>query len=121
MLTEKIKAVAALRVRVAELERAIAADLRGELAQLPAQFGFKDTAAFVVALRRAARGQKGRTLTTNGKMRRRARITDTIRSRVRKLAEEGKTGAEIASRLGISIPSVQNIKKALGLVKKRGR
>ena len=29
----------------------------------------------------------------------------------------GKTGAEIASSVGISLPSVQNIKKALGLVK----
>ena len=31
----------------------------------------------------------------------------------------GKTGGEIAKSLGISLPSVQNIKKALGLVKKR--
>ncbi len=111
MLTEKFKAIAALRTRVAELERAIEADLHGELARLPAQFGFKDTASFIVALQRAA----------HGKVRRRARITDTIRSRVRKLAEEGKTGAEIAARLSISIPSVQNIKNALGLVKKRAR
>jgi DNA-binding CsgD family transcriptional regulator len=30
-----------------------------------------------------------------------------------------KTGQEIARALGISLPSVQNIKKALGLVKSR--
>jgi len=121
MLTEKIKTLAALKARVVELERAIAADLNGELAFLPTQFGFKDMATFVVALRRAARGQPSRTLTANGKVRRRAKINDTIRSSVRKLAEEGTTGTEIAERLGISIPSVQNIKKALGLVKTRIR
>ncbi len=35
------------------------------------------------------------------------------------MVEGDKTGAEIAKSLGISLPSVQNIKKALGLVKKR--
>ena len=31
----------------------------------------------------------------------------------------GKTGAAIAKSVGISLPSVQNIKKALGLVQAR--
>lgn len=47
----------------------------------------------------------------------RAQINDEVRSEVRKYAEAGKTGAEIAKLCGISLPSVQNIKKALGLVK----
>ena len=34
-------------------------------------------------------------------------------------APTGKTGGEIAKAIGISLPSVQNIKKELGLVKKR--
>ena len=51
--------------------------------------------------------------------RRRAVITDETRASVKKLVESGKTGGEIAKSLGISLPSVQNIKKALGLVKKR--
>jgi hypothetical protein len=37
----------------------------------------------------------------------------TIRNR------HGRTGAEIAKAVRISLPSVQNIKKALGLVKAR--
>ena len=49
-----------------------------------------------------------------------AKITDQTRSEVKKLVEGGKTGAEIAKALKISLPSVQNIKKALGLVKARG-
>lgn len=56
-----------------------------------------------------------------GKKVRKARtpITDETRAAVKKLVEDGKTGAEIAKELGISAPSVQNVKKALGLVKER--
>jgi predicted transcriptional regulator len=42
-----------------------------------------------------------------------------VKAQVKSLAEEGKTGQEIAKLLGISAPSVQNIKKALGMVKAR--
>jgi hypothetical protein len=49
----------------------------------------------------------------------RAKITDEIKAQVKALAEAGKTGQEIAKALGISAPSVQNIKKAFGLVKAR--
>ncbi len=52
-----------------------------------------------------------------GERRKRAVITDETRAEVKRLVEAGKTGAEIAQALGISLPSVQNIKKALGLVK----
>lgn len=43
-------------------------------------------------------------------------ITAETRAYVKKLIEAGKTGAMIAKDLGISLPSVQNIKKAFGLV-----
>jgi hypothetical protein len=58
----------------------------------------------------AKRGRKRRT---------RAVITDETRAQVKKMVDSGKTGAEIAQTLKISVPSVQNIKKALGLVKER--
>ncbi len=50
---------------------------------------------------------------------RRAVITDDTRAEVKKMVQAGKTGSEIAKAVGISLPSVQNIKKALGLVEKR--
>jgi hypothetical protein len=43
-----------------------------------------------------------------------------MKLRVKELTEAGKTGPEIAAAVGISMPSVQNIKKAFGLVKARG-
>lgn len=56
----------------------------------------------------------------NGK-RTRTTITDEMRQQVIALAKDGKTGAEIAESVGISLPSVANIKKAAGLTKKRGK
>jgi ParB/RepB/Spo0J family partition protein len=50
----------------------------------------------------------------------RSQITDEIKSQVRALAEGGKTSQEIAKALGISAPSVHNIKKELGLLKPAG-
>jgi len=49
----------------------------------------------------------------------RVEITDEIRADIKKLVEAGKTGVEIAKAVGVSLPSVQNVKKALGLVGKR--
>ena len=47
-----------------------------------------------------------------------AAITDAVRAEVKALVKAGKTGSQVAKALGISLPSVQNIKKALGLVRK---
>lgn len=135
MVTDKLKELEATRAKLATLEQSIAAELNRELAGLPAKYGFESAAEFVQAVQAAtggrARGRRGpgarrgrppgpaKQAGAGRKRRRRAVITDETRSQVKKLVESGKTGAEIAKSLGISLPSVQNIKKALGLVKKR--
>jgi hypothetical protein len=133
MLTEKIKQLAAAKAKVNELEQKIAAERVSELAALPASFGFESVAAFVKAVRAAAgrkpvkrrKARKARKAAGKAKKpakkktRTRAKITDATRADVKKMVEAKKTGAEIAKALGISLPSVQNIKKALGLVKAR--
>lgn len=53
--------------------------------------------------------------------RKRARITDEQRVEVKRLLAAGQTGAEISAAVGISPPSIQAIKKSLGLVKARGK
>ena len=68
---------------------------------------------------KARRAAKAAKKAGGRKRRRRAVITDATRAEVKKLSEAGKTGAEIAKAVGISLPSVQNVKKALGLVKSR--
>jgi hypothetical protein len=129
MITQKIKELEATKVRLAELEKKVAAELHKELAALPANYGFSSLQNFVKALKSASSGRRGRKpgrpasakvkSAPAGKRRRRAVITDGTRAEVKKLSEAGKTGAAIAKALRISLPSVQNIKKALGLVKAR--
>lgn len=127
MVEDKIKELAQARAKLAALEEAVASELRGELAALPTKYGFATTAAFIAAVRAASgkrRGRKPKAESTAApksgrKRRKRAVITDAIRADVKRLAEDGRTGSAIAKELGISLPSVQNIKKALGLVRKR--
>jgi len=120
MFTDKIKELEATKVKVAALEKKIATQLHRELAALPGKFGFDSVAAFLKAVKAAGGKHRGAAPKRVAK-RRRAVITDATRAEVKKLTEAGKTGAVIAKALGISLPSVQNIKKALGLVKVRAK
>jgi hypothetical protein len=121
MVTHKIKQLAAAKAKLARLEKSVANEIHKELAGLPASYGFDSPKSFfraVLAAIGVRRGSKPKSAGSR-KRRRRAVITDATRSAVKKLAEAGKTGAQIAKEVGISLPSVQNIKKALGLVKAR--
>ena len=137
--TDRIKELETARAEVAILEQAIAAELNTELAALPGQYGFESAADFVAAVMNATGTPRGREpgraavaavvepadakpSTSAGKKRRtRAVITDATRAQVKELVAAGKSGSEIAKAVGISLPSVHNIKKALGLVKKSGK
>ena len=125
MITNKIKELEATRAKVRDLEKSIATQLNKELTALPAKFGYTSVADFIAAVKAAGAkggrraGKKAKAATGGKKRRSRAVITDATRAQVKKLVEAGKTGGEIAKAAGISLPSVQNIKKALGLVKKR--
>ena len=132
MVTDKLKELEAARAKLASLEQSIADELNSELAALPAKYGFASASEFIRAVNAASGGGKGRGrrgrppgkgkagAKKGGKKRRtRAVITDETRAQVKKMVDGGKTGAEIAETLKISVPTVQNIKKALGLVKKR--
>ncbi len=141
MAQDTIKKIADYKTRLADLER----ELFAELAQLPAQYGFASAEEFIAAFRQAVAGKPGRKpgkaakaakvesepkaekpakpakAGKRGKGGRKARvkITPEIIAEVKALAEGGKTGKEIAKATGISLPSVQNLKKKLGLVAKR--
>lgn len=117
MNTKVLKELESTRAKVAVLEKSIESERTKELAGLPAQYGFKSTADFLQAVRNATGGKSRRGSKTG--RRTRAVITDATRAKVKALAKAGKTGTEIAAMVGISLPSVQNIKKALGLVKPR--
>ena len=121
MVTDKIKELQATRAKLAELESSVGDELKKELASLPGHYGFESVAAFLKAVKSAARGgvRKDKAVGAPKVKRSRAKITALTRAQVKALLEQGKTGAEIAKTVGISLPSVQNIKKALGLVTAR--
>ncbi len=125
MVTKQIKELEATKAKIVALEKTIARRLHKELAALHKSYGYSSLNDFVKALKAAsgsrATGAKGRPSkgAAKAKRRRRAVITDATRTSVKKLVESGKTGSQIAKALRISLPSVQNIKKALGLVKAR--
>ena len=97
-----------------------------KLATLPAKYGFKSMDEFIEALKAAGEGAAGKGQGAKGKVRKartrkRAKITPEVKEKVKVMVKEERTGAEISKQLGLSLPSVQNIKKELGLVKKRGK
>ena len=131
MVIRKLKQRAALREKLAQLELAIETELPQELSALPEQYGFANIKDFIAAVqataskgakrgRKAGRPKRRAAAVAKSRARKRAVITDAVRARVKKLVKSGKPGSAIAKAVGISLPSVQNIKKALGLVKSRG-
>ena len=125
-ITDKIAQLTKSRAALIALERSVEKEIENGLAALPAQFGFDSVAAFVKAVKRAAKGAKSAGLTprksaksAKSTKRTRVKMTDEIRAKVKTLVKSGKTGAEIAKEVGISIATVHNTKKALGLVRKK--
>ena len=122
MLNDKLKKLAAEKARLATLEQSLEAERQRQLAALPAEYGFDGLNAFIKALKQAAQGGRGRSKAPgrkSGTRKARVVITDAMRAKVKGLVAAGKTGEEIAKAVDISVPSVHNIKKALGLVKAR--
>jgi len=113
--------LAALKKQVAALESKLSRS-SNKLLKLPGKFGFKSMDAFIAALEAAAGGKAklpaGKAGKASGR-KQRAKITAETKAKVKAMVGQEKTGAEIAKTLGISLPSVQNIKKELGLVQKR--
>lgn len=123
MAKDKIlQALAAAKAKVQKLEQAVVAKRNKALAKLHVQHGFDSIDSFIAALKSAAGGRKAKAKAgakATGGRRKRAIITPEVKAKVKAMSEAGKTGAEIAKATGISLPSVQNIKKELGLTKAR--
>jgi DNA invertase Pin-like site-specific DNA recombinase len=121
MAQNTLKKIAEYKSKLADLER----ERSAQLVKLPAQFGFDSAGDFIAAFQQAAAGKSVRKTAkpaqakTKSGRKPRAKITPEIVELVKKLIADGKTGAEVAKAAGISLPTVQNLKKKLGLVGKR--
>jgi DNA-binding NarL/FixJ family response regulator len=135
MFNDQLAKLEKQKADLAVAEAKLAADRLAALSKLPADYGYENVDTFIKAVKLAA---SSKSLSANGKTSvqakstslkapkpvkqykaQRAKITEEIKSHVKAMAEAGKTGVEIALALNISQPTVQNIKKALGLVKAR--
>jgi len=112
---DTLKRIASYKNRIAALE----GKLFGELSKLPRKYGFSNVDDFITAVRQACVKQPKVAKVRAGARKKRAKITDAIRQKVKALVGAKKTSKAIAAELKISVPTVQNIKKALGLVKAR--
>lgn len=94
-----------------------------ELLSLPAKMGFRSIEELMEALRDCAHSSvKKKIIPANSRPRgRRSVITPEIQMKVKELISAGKTSAYVANSVGVSVPTVYNIKKRLGLVIPRVR
>lgn len=131
--TDQIAELQKAKAKLAQAEAKLASDRVAALARLPGDYGYSDLNDFIKALKDAAgKSRKGKKVkgaktpkaakpakAAAGK-RTRAKITPELKQQVISAVQSGQSGAEIAEAFGISLPSVQNIKKEAGLVKARG-
>lgn len=136
MITDTLKQIADAKAKLEALEKKALAEKSKKLTNLHKEVGFDSRADLIAALqgleggKPAKRGRKPKAAgapkkaakPAGGKKRaKRAVITDELKAQVIDAVKAGKKGAAIAKEFGISIPSLQNIKKAAGLTKSRGK
>jgi len=120
MLRDLIKSLNATKAKVDTLEARVEKGLKKALATVHAEYGFNSVDTFIVAVKKASKEAEdsGRQAAARAFPKaKRAKINAAVRATVKNLVEAGKSGAEIARAVGISSASVQNVKKALGLVR----
>lgn len=116
-INEKVQRLAAIRAEAARLVSEIMADMAAlsqEIGAPPPQWSAATHSLVAGKLAKPAP-----VAVPTPARRTRAVITDAIRAKVKQLVHAGKGAAEIAKAVKISQPSVANIKKQLGLVKKK--
>jgi hypothetical protein len=118
MVSDKFEKLREYQREMAKLEKELA-KFNAKLASLPGKYGFKSMNAFIDALRASQSGKAKVAGAAPTGRKPRAVITAETKQKVKAMVNDGKTGAQIAKALDISLPSVQNIKKSLGLVKAR--
>jgi len=130
---DQIAELTKAKAKLAQAEAKLASDRVSALSKLPADYGYANLNDFIKALKdsagkgrkakasKAVKGAKAPKVAKAPKAAKgkRAKLTPEVKAQVKAMVDTGKTGQEIAKALGISQPSVQNIKKELGLVKSR--
>jgi len=134
MLTSKLKELAQYKAKVAKLENAIESARVSQLRGLHTEVGFDSRDELIAALRGLGQGavrrgrppkkagaKKAGRRKGKGGRKGRAVITPELRSKIESAARGSATGQAIAKKFDVSLPTVQNIKRAAGLTRKKKR
>ncbi len=141
MITNTLKQIADAKSKLASLEKKAAAEMASKLSSLHKDLGFGSRQELIAALSSLGkapgkkRGPKPKKKAVKAakkpvkaakkapavkkKRAKRTRITDELKAKVIAAVKSGEKGAAVAKKFGISVPSLQNIKKAAGLTKPR--
>ncbi len=107
-LTNQEQELEQLKAAVAAKEAEIAQNRHAQLAHLPAQYGFKNAKEFCKAVLSVSVKKRGSL--------RDPQFKDSVISALK----GGMKGSEAARQFGLSVATIQNLKKAAGLVTARG-
>lgn len=120
MLTTKLKRLEKAQKAIDAERSKIAATLKKELKALPEQYGFSDPKLFFKAILTARdAAPEANPATEPSERKARTEITPEIENKVIAALGQKIPGRQIAKQLGISVPTVHNIKKKHGLVRAR--
>ena len=123
--TDQIAELEKAKAKLVQAEAKLAADRVAALAKLPGDYGYASLNEFIKALKAAdgkgkkSKSAKAKPAKAKAGKRTRAKLTPELKQQVIAAVQAGDSGAKIAKTLGLSLPSVQNIKKEAGLVKPR--
>ncbi len=112
MEISKIKEIENYKAKIAALEKEIAAERAAKLASLHLEVGLDSTEALIKVL-------KGLSKAPPPKKGKRTRLTPGIKKNIANAIKAGLKGTQAARKYGVSVPTIQNIKKEFGLVKNR--
>ena len=119
-----VKALEKARKAVEKLEK----EMSRNLSSLPKKLGFDSMADFIAALQEIdggsgsgsnKRGRPDDPSKSSSRKRKGGKVTAEIGRKAEKMFEAHKTAREVAEAVGLSLPTVNLIKKRLGLVNKR--
>jgi|SRR6478609_6946032 len=117
----KLAEISAVETRLNALRQEASNTLTSALRALPAEYGFSDSESFIKAVRNASKSAKSTRKASKTAKPRKARvsITPEIREKVVAELKAGAAPLAVANSNSLSLATVQNIKKAAGLVKAR--
>ena len=120
MKPTELKKLLAVRQKLSAIEAKLGKKMQREMASLPEKYGYRSMESFIAALKElSGGGGKGSGKGRGKGKRKRGKVTEEIIQKVKALFEAEKTGAEVAAAVGLSLPTIQIIKKKLKLVKER--